>query len=259
MILAIPGHNLPLHFRQRRSESPPKVLILLDPGLRISGDTVEDESDSAKYTRQATSGDFGRMTNTSVEHTPANGAIETLWKYGRNFPNSRSPVSKPDLLLVTSDPDPCRQSVNVRRSKCSRPMYRSSAATSSARRPWRMFRAMSPTLPASHSSGISPISLSGSRCGNSFASSPFNPGGASFAALARTGSKSTNHDLNSARAPASRLAARDRLWSMRASSADNTPARFSCSSLTGRGSLRAFSTGIRTLLTVEPVPSFHMI
>ena len=43
MILAIPGHNLPLHFRQRRSESPPKVLILLDPGLRISGDTVEDE------------------------------------------------------------------------------------------------------------------------------------------------------------------------------------------------------------------------
>ena len=45
MILAIPGHNLPLHFGQRRPESPPKVLILLDPGLRISGDTVEDELD----------------------------------------------------------------------------------------------------------------------------------------------------------------------------------------------------------------------
>ena len=46
MILAISGHNLPLHFRQRRPESPPKVLILLDPGLRTSGDTVEDEFDS---------------------------------------------------------------------------------------------------------------------------------------------------------------------------------------------------------------------
>ena len=32
MILAISGHNLPLHFRQRRPESPPNVLILLDPG-----------------------------------------------------------------------------------------------------------------------------------------------------------------------------------------------------------------------------------
>ena len=43
MILAVSDHNLPLPFRQRRPESPPKVLILLDPGLRISGDTVEDE------------------------------------------------------------------------------------------------------------------------------------------------------------------------------------------------------------------------
>ena len=43
MILAISGHNLPLHFRQQRPESPPNVLILLDPGLRTSGDTVEDE------------------------------------------------------------------------------------------------------------------------------------------------------------------------------------------------------------------------
>ena len=43
MILAISGHYLPLHFRQRRPESPPNVLILLDPGLRTSGDTVEDE------------------------------------------------------------------------------------------------------------------------------------------------------------------------------------------------------------------------
>ena len=43
MILAVSDHDLPLHFRQRRPESPPNVLILLDPGLRISGDTVEDE------------------------------------------------------------------------------------------------------------------------------------------------------------------------------------------------------------------------
>ena len=43
MILAVSDHNLPLHFRQQRPESPPNVLILLDPGLRISGDTVEDE------------------------------------------------------------------------------------------------------------------------------------------------------------------------------------------------------------------------
>ena len=43
MILAVSGHNLPLHYRQRRPESPPKVLILLDPGLRTSGGTVEDE------------------------------------------------------------------------------------------------------------------------------------------------------------------------------------------------------------------------
>ena len=43
MILAISGRNLPLHFTQRRPESPPKVLILLDSGLRTSGDTVEDD------------------------------------------------------------------------------------------------------------------------------------------------------------------------------------------------------------------------
>ena len=48
MILAVSGHNLPLHYRQRRPESPPKVLILLDPGLRTSGGTVEDEFEAPR-------------------------------------------------------------------------------------------------------------------------------------------------------------------------------------------------------------------
>ena len=54
MVLAISGHDLPLHFRQRRPESPPNVLILLDPGLRTSGDTVEDELDSPANQEQFT-------------------------------------------------------------------------------------------------------------------------------------------------------------------------------------------------------------
>ena len=53
MILAVSDHDLPLHFRQRRPESPPKVLILLDPGLRTSGDTVEDEFDNPADTVKA--------------------------------------------------------------------------------------------------------------------------------------------------------------------------------------------------------------
>lgn len=49
------------------------------------------------------------------------------------------------------------------------------------------------------------------------------------------GSKSTNHDLNSARAMASRLVASARLWSMRSSREPNASAIFCCSSIDGRG------------------------
>ena len=85
MILAISGHNLPLHFRQQRPESPPNVLILLDPGLRTSGDTVEDEySDSAHRVIECTDGainiiDGGVSTSRRIElvgaDLPATGRI----------------------------------------------------------------------------------------------------------------------------------------------------------------------------------------
>ena len=58
----------------------------------------------------------------SVEQTPFTGAIPTLWKYGRNFPNRTSPLEKPDLLLEALPADPQSVSATEWRGMCSSPM-----------------------------------------------------------------------------------------------------------------------------------------
>ena len=92
MILAVSGHNLPLHYRQRRPESPPKVLILLDPGLRTSGGTVEDEfKDFAGFPV----GDFDRLTAPAGESGDGKQGRPVKWDEPEPWPE---PVNGAELL-----------------------------------------------------------------------------------------------------------------------------------------------------------------
>ena len=103
MFLAMSGHDLPLHFRQRRPESPPNVLILLDPGLRTSGDTVEDELRPRSSPKSA---DFSAFASSSG--MPVESAIRTTALKMATIAAASTDASSPTSICSRSRAAPSR-------------------------------------------------------------------------------------------------------------------------------------------------------
>jgi hypothetical protein len=110
----------------------------------------------------------------------------------------------------------------------------------------------SPSLPACHPSGISPSSESMKSAGKRSAIGLGRPGSRP-SALAQTGSKSTNHDLNSARAIASSVSLVRRFSSILSSSAPRIRPIACCSLRAGSSNQNERIRDGEVCFTVLPV------
>ena len=150
--------------------------------------------------------------------------MTTLWKYGRSLPKRMSFRSNADFALASSPAVPHESKPSCLRGICSRPTYKVSADNCSGFICFRDVSATSPSTPTSHPFGILPRADSSKQSGNRAATSGARPAGCSPRARAWTGSKSTNHDLNSACAMASSVALVSLSRAMRSSRLANSSA-----------------------------------
>ena len=157
---ALKASSAPLLGRHRlyRSTRPQLVRGIFVPSEVLSANATNSSCEMQVSTKADDCGSRAFNTMISVEQMPSTGAIPTLWKYGRSFPNKRSPLRNISFPLVTLPAPPQSDSAIDRRGMCSNPIYGVLESRDSGRTDSPTCLAMSPSVLLAHPFGFPSLS-----------------------------------------------------------------------------------------------------